>query len=124
MLFTFKYVQTLNLPVERGDSRSSSDSSAGKGPPPAVPSGPQHPHPGAEPESYSYVQLTAVHDYLYPVVEAEGSLKKHSLSLPNKRKVRCRHCHVSSYAVANNCLLIATPVTFNFLLFGQGQACA
>uniref|UniRef100_A0A1B6MHI6 WH1 domain-containing protein n=1 Tax=Graphocephala atropunctata TaxID=36148 RepID=A0A1B6MHI6_9HEMI len=76
---------TLNLPVERGDSRSSSDSSGGK-PQPLPPAAP-------EPESYSYVQLTSVHDYMYPVMEGEGSLKKQAqLTLPNKRKERCRHC--------------------------------
>lgn len=87
--------QTLNLPVERGESRSSSDSSGGK--PPLAPP------PPTEPESYSYVQLTAMHDYMYPVVEGEGSLKKRAqLTPPHKRKERCRHCQVlqnsSSYA--------------------------
>ncbi|XP_075214515.1 sprouty-related protein with EVH-1 domain isoform X2 [Lycorma delicatula] len=81
---------TLNLPVERGDSRSSSDSSSGRhnAPPAPVP----------DSETYSYVQLTAIHDYMYPVVEDSkgepGSLKKPSQQsiLPTKRKEQCRHC--------------------------------
>lgn len=81
---------TLNLPVERGDSRSSSDSSSGRHNPP--------PPPVEDSETYSYVQLTAVHDYMYPVVEEgkgePGSLKKRSQQpiLPTKRKEQCRHC--------------------------------
>lgn len=116
---------TLNLPVERGDSRSSSDSSTTRGgsrhatPPtephhlhrihyvtrrtgggpvsgtptdrqsqtPGLPLEPSSPPPVTEPatkENYSYVQLTAVHEYIYPVVEerkhrdSSGSLKKRS----------------------------------------------
>ncbi|GLV42796.1 Sprouty-related protein with EVH-1 domain [Carabus blaptoides fortunei] len=142
---------TLNLPVEAGDSRSSSDSStttrAGSGlglqscgvPPPST----EHLHrihyhnrtdkpppPGSlcsidpakdtgKGENYSYVQLTAVHEYIDPVMDdgqkvsvgrrdSISSLKKRSLeviptqpSLPLKAKqknhkyirTQCRHCH-------------------------------
>ncbi|PSN30462.1 Sprouty-like protein [Blattella germanica] len=136
---------TLNLPVERGDSRSSSDSSTRGGSsrhatPPAEsrhlhrihyvprrdkvgsdrePSPPEgKPQVPGEKENYSYVQLTAVHEYIYPVMEDQkgtrrdsaGSLKKRSLeaapaqppmlpSKPGKKKdrhkacrSRCRHC--------------------------------
>lgn len=81
------------MPVERGDSRSSSDSSSGR--PPLAPPQPP-PAPAPDPESYSYVQLTAVHDYMYPVVGAGGSLKKQTPQPepPNKQKERCRHCQV------------------------------
>lgn len=146
-------LQTLNLPVERGDSRSSSDSSTRGGgggssrhatPPteshhlhrihyiprrdkmgsdrdPSPPEGKQQRSGGegaGEKENYSYVQLTAVHEYIYPVMEDQkaqrrdsaGSLKKRSLEviptqppLPSKpgakKKDRhkacrntCRHC--------------------------------
>jgi len=74
---------------------------------------------GSEKENYSYVQLTAVHEYIYPVMEDQktsrcdsaGSLKKRSLEviptqpplLPSKPggkkkdphkacRTRCRHC--------------------------------
>ncbi|XP_067006957.2 sprouty-related, EVH1 domain-containing protein 2 [Anabrus simplex] len=144
---------TLNLPVERGDSRSSSDSSTRGGggssrhaTPPADshhlhrihyirrdktgserdPS-PEGKRDGSEKENYSYVQLTAVHEYIYPVVEDQkaarrdsaGSLKKRSLegiptqppllpSKPGKKKERhracrsrCRHCQ-ELYSEENN----------------------
>ncbi|XP_039279300.1 sprouty-related, EVH1 domain-containing protein 1 isoform X2 [Nilaparvata lugens] len=105
---------TLNLPVERGDSRSSSDSSSGRHhapvppphhhlpPPPPLP--PPHslsslaPAPGDE--SYSYVQLTG-HDYTYPVSvfdQHHHDAKKASViqptqpHMPPKRSRRCRHC--------------------------------
>lgn len=87
----FSFTQTLNLPVERGDSRSSSDSSSGRHHAPLP--------PAQDSETYSYVQLTAVHDYMYPVVEEgkgdPGSLKKicqHPKS-PTKEKEECLHCH-------------------------------
>lgn len=115
--------------MERGDSRSSSDSSTTRGgsrhatPPtephhlhrihyvsrqkqPPAPSGEVSPEPAKE--NYSYVQLTAVHEYIYPVVEEQkrrDSLKKRSLegTAPpppppaggKKRgadRNRCRHC--------------------------------
>uniref|UniRef100_A0A1B6C160 Uncharacterized protein n=1 Tax=Clastoptera arizonana TaxID=38151 RepID=A0A1B6C160_9HEMI len=88
---------TLNLPVERGDSRSSSDSSSGR--PPLAP-----PVPAPDPESYSYVQLHPAHDYMYPVVEGEGgSLKKRPQqpALPSKRKERCRHCQEAFSSESN-----------------------
>lgn len=74
---------------------------------------------GSEKDNYSYVQLTAVHEYIYPVMEDQktsrrdsaGSLKKRSLEviptqpplLPSKPsgkkkdrhkacRTRCRHC--------------------------------
>lgn len=91
---------TLNLPVERGESRSSSDSSSGR--PPVAPPQPP-PAPAPDPESYSYVQLSAMHDYMYPVVGAGGSLKKQTPQPepPNKQKERCRHCQ-EAYSSENN----------------------
>lgn len=139
---------TLNLPVEAGDSRSSSDSSGGHtraGGGVGVPSS-DHLHkihyltnrtssekplplsgvlvdPSKDMgkgENYSYVQLTAVHEYIYPVMDDQkamstrrdsiGSLKKpcggelpstQQPSLPSKSakkplkyaRARCRHCH-------------------------------
>lgn len=91
--------------MERGDSRSSSDSSSGR--PPLAP-----PASAPDPESYSYVQLTAVHDYMYPVVEGEGgSLKKRPQqpALPSKRKERCRYCQV-------NIDLLFNPFLFKYFL--------
>lgn len=68
-------------------------------------------------ENYSYVQLTTLHEYTYPVVDdqklavgrGESSLKKCSIELvppqqptlplktkhkkPSKLQIRCRHCH-------------------------------
>ncbi|KAL1124672.1 hypothetical protein AAG570_001296 [Ranatra chinensis] len=105
---------TLNLPVERGDSRSSSDSSTGRHMTPPQPPAPPPPPPPHEQDSYSYVQLTSVHEYMYPVVEegkggtgarrdSGGSLKKRSPAAQpcgkpgsggggGRRKERCRHC--------------------------------
>uniref|UniRef100_A0A0V0GCJ1 Putative signal transduction protein enabled n=1 Tax=Triatoma dimidiata TaxID=72491 RepID=A0A0V0GCJ1_TRIDM len=105
---------TLNLPVERGDSRSSSDSSTGKTPPQPPPAPPLS---ATEEGGYSYVQLTTVHEYMYPVMDegkqpsrtdSGGSLKKRSPGAPqptslskcqsniasagSRRKERCRHC--------------------------------
>nr|CAD7204478.1 unnamed protein product [Timema douglasi] len=120
-------VQTLNLPVERGDSRSSSDSSTrGGSSRHATPPTESHhlhriqyiarprerdpsPPDKKDPENYSYVQLTAVHEYIYPVVEergdSAGSLKKRALDAPiqpplpskscrkkERPRIRCRHC--------------------------------
>ncbi|KAJ8876025.1 hypothetical protein PR048_023933 [Dryococelus australis] len=114
--------QTLNLPVERDDSRSSSDSSTRGGPSrhTTPPTEAQHLHrihyvsrrdpsppEKKEQENYTYVQLTAVNEYTYPVVEERdtaGSLKKRSMDPPlqpplpsksyRKERVRitCRHC--------------------------------
>ena len=140
----------MNLPVERGDSQSSSDSSGAKhgssqpcdlsGHPrinylsrhsididcprgPArhsididCPRGPAPPGGGGgivggSTDNYSYVQLTAVHEYIYPSIEdRRDSLKKSSLetpltsttssiqpALPTKKKDKrknCRHCQV------------------------------
>ncbi|XP_021915585.1 sprouty-related, EVH1 domain-containing protein 2 isoform X5 [Zootermopsis nevadensis] len=148
---------TLNLPVEIGDSRSSSDSSKGGGgsshratspteshhlhrihyiprrdkmgsdqdrSPPESKQLQQHEEGGdgvrsSEKETYSYVQLTAMHEYIYPVMEDQkasrrdsaSSLKKRSLEViptqppllptkPGGKKTdrhaaywnRCRHC--------------------------------
>nr|CAD7606003.1 unnamed protein product [Timema genevievae] len=118
---------TLNLPVERGDSRSSSDSSTrGGSSRHATPPTESHhlhriqyiarprerdpsPPDKKDPENYSYVQLTAVHEYIYPVVEergdSAGSLKKRALDAPiqpplpskscrkkERPRIRCRHC--------------------------------
>ncbi|XP_014274571.1 sprouty-related, EVH1 domain-containing protein 2 isoform X1 [Halyomorpha halys] len=143
---------TLNLPVERGDSRSSSDSSTGKTPPirktpppqplsigkapaqlptgkstppfvkpKALPTPPSQTKPLPQPPGseeppvggYSYIQLTTVHEYLYPLMEegkgnigqrrdSGGSLKKRSPSAQGlssksggsggRRKETCRHC--------------------------------
>lgn len=135
---------TLNLPVERGDSQSSSDSSGakhGSNPgdlsvghprisylsrhsidspglgPGSDPSRIKEPPPGGggggplggNADNYSYVQLTAVHEYIYPSIEdRRDSLKKSSLetpltsttsstqpALPAKKKDKrktCRHC--------------------------------
>lgn len=144
----------MNLPVERGDSQSSSDSSgakygstqpcdlASKGhprinylsrhnidspgigpgsdcprvkePPPGGGSGPV----GSNVDNYSYVQLTAVHEYIYPSIEdRRDSLKKSNLetpltsttsstqpALPNKKKDKrktCRHCQVGALYFQN-----------------------
>ncbi|XP_034231261.1 sprouty-related, EVH1 domain-containing protein 1 isoform X2 [Thrips palmi] len=135
---------TLNLPVERGDSQSSSESSGakysstqpcdltisghprinylshhsidspGKGSGPECPPRVKEPPPGGggtvggSADNYSYVQLTAVHEYIYPSIEdRRDSLKKSSLetpltstssvqpALPSKKKDKrknCRHC--------------------------------
>nr|CAD7439244.1 unnamed protein product [Timema bartmani] len=118
---------TLNLPVERGDSRSSSDSSTrGGSSRHATPPTESHhlhriqyiarprerdpsPPDKKDSENYSYVQLTAVHEYIYPVVEergdSAGSLKKRALDAPiqpplpskscrkkERPRIRCRHC--------------------------------
>jgi sprouty-related EVH1 domain-containing protein len=122
---------TLNLPHEPKDSRSSSDSSS-KGTEhlqrvnyigrdkPLEPRQPTYdPIKGDKGENYSYVQLTAVHEYIYPVVEEQhkvsvgrressSSFKKCSPELaqqqpplplkakpkkPPKTQIRCRHCH-------------------------------
>ncbi|KAK3922406.1 Sprouty-related, EVH1 domain-containing protein 2 [Frankliniella fusca] len=133
---------TLNLPVERGDSQSSSDSSGakygstqacdlsmtshprinylsrhsidspGSGPGSDCPRVKEPPPGGGGPgnsDNYSYVQLTAVHEYIYPSIEdRRDSLKKSSLetpltsttsstqpALPTKKKDKrksCRHC--------------------------------
>lgn len=160
-LLTFSHMlvefQTLNLPVERGDSCSSSGSSRGGGGSSRHATPPTESHQlhrihyipkrdklgsdrdasppeskqqqqrgeggggggGSEKENYSYVQLTAVHEYIYPVMEdqkassrdASDSLKKRSLeviptqppllpSKPGDKKKdrhkacqnRCRHC--------------------------------
>ncbi|XP_046401311.1 sprouty-related, EVH1 domain-containing protein 2 isoform X2 [Ischnura elegans] len=137
---------TLNLPVERGDSRSSSDSSSRGGAgcrPPPTPTGPPtealpspHPHqihriqymsrhppssndgsnvtdtdsstlqrrststaegkhglisPGGgdgEPgENYSYVRLTPVHEYIYPVVVTEETKRAHRDSTLDRKAI-------------------------------------
>nr|CAD7431605.1 unnamed protein product [Timema monikensis] len=113
--------------VERGDSRSSSDSSTrGGSSRHATPPTESHhlhriqyiarprerdpsPPDKKDPENYSYVQLTAVHEYIYPVVEergdSAGSLKKRALDAPiqpplpskscrkkERPRIRCRHC--------------------------------
>ncbi|XP_071449748.1 sprouty-related, EVH1 domain-containing protein 2 isoform X2 [Hetaerina americana] len=133
---------TLNLPVERGDSRSSSDSSSRGGAgcrPPPTPTGPPtealpspHPHqihriqymsrhppssndgsnvpetdttqrrprdtegkhgvisPGGdgEPgENYSYVRLTPVHEYIYPVVVTEETKRAHRDSTSDRKAI-------------------------------------
>ncbi|KAJ8924930.1 hypothetical protein NQ315_001093 [Exocentrus adspersus] len=92
---------TLDLPQDPKDSRSSSDSSTKGG------------------ENYPYVQLTAVHEYIYPAEEQQkpsmlrrdsaSSLKKCSLGMEmlpaqqpplplktkhkSKAQMRCRHCN-------------------------------
>ncbi|XP_069668689.1 sprouty-related, EVH1 domain-containing protein 2 isoform X4 [Periplaneta americana] len=114
---------TLNLPVERGDSRSSSDSSTRGGggssrhatPPteshhlhrihyiprrekigsdrdPSPPEGKQQQRGevgggvgGGEKENYSYVQLTAVHEYIYPVMEDQKATRRDSAGSLKKR---------------------------------------
>ncbi|KAI4471452.1 sprouty-related evh1 domain-containing protein family member [Holotrichia oblita] len=125
---------TLNLPQEPKDSRSSSDSST---------KGTDHLHrihyiskdrqieprqptfdtlKGEKGENYSYVELTSVHEYIYPVVEDQkpppltrrdstSSFKKghelvspppqqpplptkhHHLKKAPKVQIRCRYCH-------------------------------
>lgn len=102
---------TLNLPVERGDSRSSSDSSTRGSRHPTPPQeqivqrghyigrgklGSEHESPPSHADNYPYVQLPSVHEYIYPSVDdakmahhdSSGSLKKRSLDpippLPNK----------------------------------------
>ncbi|KAG5887917.1 hypothetical protein JTB14_003014 [Gonioctena quinquepunctata] len=132
---------TLDLPQDPKDSRSSSDSSnkgsehlhrityIGREKPPE-PRPTYDPNKGAKDisvpgtgENYPYVQLTAVHEYIYPAEDrpqkpplmrrdSSSSLKKCSLAmelnppshhhlqqppLPFKAKlqgkIRCRHCH-------------------------------
>ncbi|EEB19694.1 sprouty protein evh1 domain containing protein, putative [Pediculus humanus corporis] len=120
---------TLNLPVERGDSRSSSDSSTRGSKHPTPPQeqilqkghfinrgklGSELESPSSHTDNYPYVQLTTVHEYIYPGADASkvsqhdsttGSLKKRSLeALPpptakqgkkEMRKLgrqRCRYC--------------------------------
>lgn len=147
----FYFLQTLNLPVERGDSQSSSESSGAKysstqqcdltitghprinylsrhsidstakGSGPECPPRVKEPPPGGggtvggSADNYSYVQLTAVHEYIYPSIEdRRDSLKKSSLetpltstssvqpALPSKKKDKrknCRHCQVSCVGV-------------------------
>ncbi|XP_025830468.1 sprouty-related, EVH1 domain-containing protein 1 isoform X2 [Agrilus planipennis] len=121
---------TLNLPQEPKDSRSSSDSSTkgsdnlhrihyiGRDKPLESRPPTYDPMKGDKGENYSYVQLTAVHEYTYPVVEdSKPPLVKHDSSSPKKTnleliavpqpplplkskftksykaQVRCRHCH-------------------------------
>ncbi|KAF6215512.1 hypothetical protein GE061_010267 [Apolygus lucorum] len=109
---------TLDLPVEREDSRSSSDSSAGKTPPSIIPAA-QPPPPIPE------VDTSGVTDYIYPVIEegkvgissgrrdSTGSLKRRSplgqRSLSGlgsktgngRKKERCRHCQEPFYLENN-----------------------
>lgn len=121
---------TLNLPQEPKDSRSSSDSSTkgadylhkityiGREKPLEARQPIFDPVKGDKGENYSYVQLHALHDYNYPLVEdsqkssltrrdSNGSLKKCNLeilqqpSLPVKPKpvakpknqFTCKHCN-------------------------------
>ncbi|GLG96091.1 Sprouty-like protein, partial [Gryllus bimaculatus] len=106
---------TLNLPVDRGDSRSSSDSSHGGGGPSikhtTPPTEPHHlhrihyiprrdkigsdPDPSpdgkkevAEKENYSYVQLMdSFHDYIYPVVDDQKPGRRDSSGSLKKRSL-------------------------------------
>lgn len=109
-MFFFPF-QTLNLPVECGDSRSSSDSSTRGSRHPTPPQeqivqkghfigrgklGSEHESPSSHTDNFPYSQLTTVHEYIYPNIEtskmahhdSSGSLKKRSLEAipppPNK----------------------------------------
>lgn len=72
---------------------------------------------GGSADNYSYVQLTAVHEYIYPSIEdRRDSLKKSSLetpltsttssiqpALPTKKKDKrknCKHCQVRQHPIA------------------------
>lgn len=122
---------TLDLPQDPKDSRSSSDSST-KGTEhlhrityigrdkPLEPRQPTYdPNKGGKGENYPYVQLTAVHEYIYPAEDQQkpsllrrdstSSLKKCGLGMEmnpsqqpplplkikhkSKAQVRCRHCN-------------------------------
>ncbi|XP_014249563.1 sprouty-related, EVH1 domain-containing protein 2 [Cimex lectularius] len=115
---------TLNLPVERGDSRSSSDSSTGKTPPPPPPLAAVTEQDIGSNVSYGYKQLTTVHEFSRPIVDenkmttitkapckdSDENLKKKCSVTPqslstkvqgSRKKERCRFCHEPFYRDSN-----------------------